>query len=59
MYCAKHNAEQPSDQYRLKVFIGRNIPDEKRRILSELLAPLRNAEALAILAARDGRIASE
>lgn len=35
MYCAKHNAEQPSDLYRLKVFIGRNIPDEKRRILSE------------------------
>lgn len=35
MYCAKHNAEQPGDPYRLKVFIGRNIPDEKRRILSE------------------------
>ncbi len=35
MYCAKHNAEYPSDPYRLKVFIGRNIADEKRRILSE------------------------
>lgn len=35
MYCAKYNAEHPNDPYRLKVFIGRNIPEEKRRILSE------------------------
>ncbi|MEI6346090.1 MAG: PLP-dependent lyase/thiolase [bacterium] len=44
MYCAKHNAElaenaggagSSAEMYRLKVFIGRNIPDEKRRILSE------------------------
>ena len=35
MYCTKHNTEHPNDVYRLKVFIGRNIADEKRRILSE------------------------
>ena len=35
MYCTKHNTENVGDLYRLKVFIGRNISDEKRRILSE------------------------
>lgn len=35
MHCAKHNTEHPNDLYHLKVFIGRNILDEKRRILSE------------------------
>jgi len=35
IHCSKHNAEHPDDPYRLKVFIGRNISDEKRRILSE------------------------
>ncbi len=35
MYCYQYNVAHPDAALRLKIYIGRNIPDEKRRILSE------------------------
>lgn len=35
MYSNRYNSDHPEAPLHLKIYIGRNIPDEKRRILSE------------------------